>query len=199
MKRTVIALVLVAIICSVGFAEDKLSGEETFANGNYRFVSGGFWSCGQNFCGGFGEFGINLLPTEKSFVLRDCIFVQGEGGALRNSSSANPDPLEYGALCLGDKLIIGGRTNGNGFVVRSYGFTGLSFGFISCKESRFFSDPYMLNLSFGGGFEFQYMASTAFVIEFGGLNRFLLGKEKASFGGYAKTDPVLTIGYRTLR
>ena len=71
MNRTVIALVLVAIICSVGFAEDKLSGEETFANGNYRFVSGGFWSCGQNFCGGFGEFGINLLPTEKSFVLRD--------------------------------------------------------------------------------------------------------------------------------
>ena len=49
MKRTGLILVLVAIICSVGFAEENLSGEETFANGNYRFASGGFWSCGQDF------------------------------------------------------------------------------------------------------------------------------------------------------
>ena len=33
MKRTGLILVLVAIICSAGFAEENLSGEETFANG----------------------------------------------------------------------------------------------------------------------------------------------------------------------
>lgn len=100
MKRTVLSLILVAIIFSVGFAEENLSGEKTFANGNYRFVSGGFWTCGQDFC---------------------------------------------------------------------------------------------------GGFELQYSTNTAFVIEFGGINRLLLGKNKNDFEGYAKTNPVLTIGFRTLK
>jgi len=199
MKRRCLVLVLVAIICSVGFAEENLSGEETFANGNYRFASGGFWSCGQDFAGGFGEFGFNLLPTEKAFVLRDCIFVQGEGGILRNSNSANPDPLEYGALTIGDKVLFGGRTNGNGFVVRSYGFTGASVSLFSCTNHGFFSQPMMLNILFGGGFEFQYSVNTAFVIEFGGLNRLLLGSGKSDLKGYAKSNPVLTIGFRTLK
>lgn len=199
MKRTGLILVLVAIICSAGFAEENLSGEETFANGNYRFASGGFWSCGQDFAGGFGEFGFNLLPTEKAFVLRDCIFVQGEGGILRNSNSANPDPLEYGALSIGDKVIFGGRTNGNDFVVRSYGFTGVSVSLFSCREHSLFAQPMMLNILFGGGFEFQYSVNTAFVVEFGGLNRLMLGNNKSDLEGYAKSNPVLTIGFRTLK
>lgn len=199
MKRISLVLVLVAIICSVGFAEENLSGEETFANGNYRFVSGGFWSCGQDFAGGFGEFGFNLLPTEKAFVLRDCIFFQGEGGTLRNSSAANPDPLEYGALSIGDKILFGGRSNGNDFVIRSYGFTGASVSLFSCKNYGLFSQPVMLNILFGGGFEFQYMKNTAFVVEFGGRSRLMLGSNKSDFEGYAKSNPVLTIGFRTLK
>lgn len=39
----------------------------------------------------------------------------------------------------------------------------------------------------------------AFVIEFGGINRLLLGKNKNDFEGYAKTNHVLTIGFRTLK
>ena len=83
MKRLIIALILVALICSVGFAKEagETAGAAS-ANFNYRIVSGGFWACGQDFSGGFGEFGVNLLPREKSFVLRDCIYVQGEGGYL---------------------------------------------------------------------------------------------------------------------
>ena len=199
MKRTILSLILVAIICSVGFAEENLSGEKTFANGNYRFVSGGFWTCGQDFCGGFGEFGFNLLAHEKSFLLRDCIFIQGEGGSLRRSNAANPEPLDYGALTVGDKVLIGGRSDGIGFAVRSYGFTGASMSLFSCKNCSFFSQPMMLNILFGGGFEFQYSTNTAFVIEFGGINRLLLGKNKNDFEGYAKTNPVLTIGFRTLK
>jgi hypothetical protein len=75
MKRTVIALVLVAIICSVGFAEETDTSKI-----KYRITNGGFWTSGQDFCGGFGEFGINCLPEEKNFVLRDCIYCQGSGG-----------------------------------------------------------------------------------------------------------------------
>lgn len=83
MKRLIISLILVALICSVGFAKEAgATAGAASANFNYRIVSGGFWACGQDFSGGFGEFGVNLLPSEKSFVLRDCIYVQGEGGYL---------------------------------------------------------------------------------------------------------------------
>ena len=95
--------------------------------------------------------------------------------------------------------LTGGRTNGNGFVVRSYGFTGASVSLFSCKEHGFFAQPMMLNILFGGGFEFQYSVNTAFVVEFGGLNKLLLGNNKSDLEGYAKSNPVLTIGFRTLK
>jgi len=192
MKRTSIIFVLVAFLCSVGFAQDFSS-----ANMNYRFVSGGFWSCGQDFSGGFGEFSINCLPEEKIFVMRNCFFLQGEGGTLRKSSSAHPDPLEFGGAQIGNKLILGGRTNCMGFIVRCYGFTSVSIGLFSCTGYRFFSLPLMINLAFGGGFEFQYSASSAFVIEFGGVNRILAGGDKSNFEGYSFSTPALTIGFRS--
>ena len=161
---------------------------------NYRTVSGGFWSCGQDFSGGFGEFGINLLPCEKSWVLRDCIYVQGEGGFLDMNNK-----LSFGGLEIGDKLIFGGRVNGQGFIVRSYGYTGCAFGFFTCEDHSFFATPFMINLNFGGGFEFQFAKNTAFVLEFGGMNRFLAGGNKKAFEYFSKSSPVLTIGYRTFR
>ena len=164
---------------------------------DYRFVSGGFWSCGQDFCSGFGELGINCLPEEKVFVMRDTIFIQGEGGTLRKSSAAHPNPLEYGELQVGDKLILGGRTNGNGFIVRSYGFISGSLGLFSCSGHPFGKMPWMINLAFGGGFEFQFCQNSAFVIEFGGVNRILVGGNKSGFEGYSRSSPVLTIGFRS--
>ena len=130
-------------------------------------------------------------------MLRDCIFFQGEGGYL-----AKNDGLEFGGFQVGDKLIIGGRSDCPGFIVRSYGFTGFSMGFISCKGHTIGKPPYVLNLSYGGGFEFQYIKSLAFVVEFGGVNRILAGLDDESrkvFKDYSKSSSTLTIGFRSFR
>ena len=192
MKRTIILSLVVALICWGGFAGE--SQEEVSTDFNYRTVSGGFWSCGQDFSGGLGEFGINLLPCEKSFVLRDCIYVQGEGGSLDMNNK-----LSFGALEIGDKLILGGRVYGQGFIVRSYGFTACAIGLFACEGHTFFERPFMINLTFGGGFEFQFSKNTAFVLEFGGINRFLARGDKKTYDYFSKSSPVLTIGYRTFR
>ena len=91
---------MVALICSVGFAKEagETAGAAS-ANFNYRIVSGGFWACGQDFSGGFGEFGVNLLPREKSFVLRDCIYVQGEGGYLDSQKQFSFGGFEFLCVC----------------------------------------------------------------------------------------------------
>ena len=188
MKRLTIVLCLVAVICSVGFAEEFSS-----ADVQYRTTGGGFWSCGKDYTGGFGEFGVNLLSEEKVFVLRDCVFLQGEGGYLANNSE-----LGFGGLEIGNKLIIGGRYNCTGFIVRTYGFIGVSLEAFSCENHRFFSMPLMINLNFGGGFEFQYSPHSSFVIEFGGLNRFFVG-DNTNFNieSYPISSPSLTIGFRS--
>lgn len=193
MKRTGIILILFAIYCAAGFAEENASAEF-----NYRITSGGFWSCGQDFSGGFGEFGLNLLPVEKNFVLRDCIFLQGEGGTLRKSSAGHPDALKYNALFAGDKLIIGGRMNATDFIIRGYGFCSGAFGLFGCSEHNFLDQPFMVNLTFGGGFEFQYHKRSAFVIEYGGLNRILAGTDLTFFEDYSKSSASLTIGFRSI-
>ena len=192
MKRIILLLFLAGVFCSVGFAEE--AGEAASAKFNYRIVTGGFWFCSRDFSGGFGEFGVNLLPVEKSFVLRDCIYVQGEGGYLDLHKE-----LSFGGLEIGDKLILGGRVDGSDFIVRSYGFTGFSFGMFSCKNHRITASPFMLNLTFGGGFEFQFVRHAAFVLEFGGLKRFFTGGEKKGLEDFSKSMPVLTIGYRSFR
>lgn len=187
MKRLIIALVLVAGFCCVGFADVKDSADVT-----YRTTSGGFWSCGQDFSGGFGEFGINLLPEENIFVLRDCIYVMGTGGELTASG------LDAGGLEVGDKLLIGGRSNCAGFIVRSYGYVSGGVKFYKCEGHKIIDSP-MVDIGFGGGFEFQYMEGCAFVLEFGGQNRLLTGKYKNEFKDYSRSNPVLSIGFRTFR
>lgn len=187
-------LILVAGICSVGFAEES-PREHSSANVQYRFTSGGFWTCGSNFSGGFGEFGINLLPKEKGLVLRNCIFVQGSGGHL-----AKNDQLEFDSLDIGNKLILGGRVNCPGFIVRSYGFAAISLGLFSCQGHPFATSPFLLNLSYGGGFEFQFTSRNAFVLEFGGLSGFLAGQinpAECPFTDFSNSSPLLTIGFRS--
>lgn len=187
MKRLMIVLALVAGFCCVGFAEENGSAKES-----YRITNGGFWSCGQDFSGGFGEFGINLLPVEKNLVLRDCIYVKGTGGTLTSTG------LDTGGLEVGDKLIIGGRSNCTGFIVRTYGYMSGGVKFYKCEGHKFVNAP-MIDVGFGGGFEFQYFDRCAFVIEFGGENRFLTGQYKDSFKDYSRSGPVLSIGYRSFR
>ena len=199
MKRLILCLGLAAVLCGFVVAEERvdatLADNSSSADIQYRITNGGFWSCGQDFSGGFGEFGINLLPKENFFVLRDCIYVQGLGGnrcVNSDSISAGNSQLDFGGLEIGDKLIIGGRTNCPGFIVRGYGFTSVSVGFYSYEGHAFWSLPLMLNLTFGGGFEFQYSKHTAFVMEFGGVNRIF-------HEDFSKSSSVLTIGFRSFR
>jgi len=193
MKRLIIALVLVAGFCCAGFAEENNS-----ANVDYRITSGGFWVWEDNLSGGFGEFGVNLLPKENHFVLRNCFFIQGEGSSV-DMSQGSGNSIEVGGLEIGDKILIGGRYNCPGFIIRSYGYIGGSFGFMSWDDHPFGSRPFMISAKFGGGFEFQYVRGCAFVAEFGGVQRFLVGGGKSNISNFPNHAPCLTIGFRTFR
>ena len=195
MKRFIIALILVAGVCCVGFAQEDTS-EYSSADFNYRTTSGGFWIWEENCNGGAGEFGINLLKEEKNLVLRNCFFVQGEGGSGKMTSDKI---VEFGGIEFGDKLMFGGRANCNGFIVRSYGFAGASFGIIGWDDHQFGTKPFLVSAKFGGGFEFQYLKKLAFVVEFGGVERFLIGQPAGALSNFAKCTPSLTIGYRSFK
>ena len=147
MKRLIIVLCLVAGFCSVGFAQEN-AAEHSSADVNYRTTSGGFWVWEDNLNGGFGEFGINLLPKEKNFVLRNCIFVQGEGSSAEMNKAVGS------------------------------------------------------SIEVGGGFEFQFCQGCAFVTEFGGVQRFLVGGKSnisSNISNFPNHAPCLTIGFRTFR
>lgn len=187
---------MVAGFCCAGFAEED-TNEYSTANFNNRTTSGGFWIWEENCNGGAGEFGVNLLKGENNFMLRNCFFVQGEGGSAKLTADKIVD---FGGVEFGDKILFGGCAKCNGFIVRSYGFAGLGFGIIGWDNHKFGSRPFLLSVKFGGGFEFQYLKNLAFVLEFGGAQRFLFGGgETNAFNNFSKCTPTLTIGFRSLR
>ena len=196
MKRLIIALILVAGFCSAGFAQED-STEYPSAKVSYRTTSGGFWVWEENCNGGAGEFGINLLKEEKHLVLRNCIFVQGEGGSAKLSEDKIVD---FGGIEIGDKIIFGGRANCNGFIVRSYGYAGAAVGILGWDDHKFGTRPFLISAKFGGGFEFQYLKGLGFVVEFGGAQRFLCGAgESRALSDFSRCTPTLTIGFRSFR
>ena len=195
MKRLIITLVLVAGFCCAGFAEEA-SKEFVSANVNYKTTSGGFWIWEENCNGGAGEFGINLLKQENNIMLRNCIFVQGEGGSGNLESNRFVD---FGGIEIGDRILFGGRANCNGFIVRSYGYAGGAFGLLGWENHKFWTKPFLISVKFGGGFEFQYLENLAFVVEFGAGERFLVGSPEGALSNFAKCTPSLTIGYRSFK
>lgn len=194
MKRFRVSLILAALMCSVGFADEYASAKDNDSvNFNNQFISGGFWSCGNERSGGFGEFAFRLVDENiNHFVLRDCITVGGYGSNLIKNG------MDFGELQIGNKVIVGGMTNCNTFCIRSYGFAGIGFGIWKDEENKFASGAPLLELNFGGGFEFQYSKNNAFVIEFGGRTEAPVGKRKNEFTAYTNSSPLLTIGYRTM-
>ena len=80
-------------------------------------------------------------------------------------------------------ICFGGFAEENDSAENTYRFT--NGGFWSCGQD------------FSGGFEFQYCKNCAFVIEFGGVNRFLTGDYKNTFTDFSRSSPALTIGFRT--
>lgn len=196
MKRFSLSFVLVALMSCVGFAEEK-----DFANMEYptakfgtKITNGGFYNCGGNRSGGFGEFGFSLIDENKNhIVLRECITVGGYGNAVGEKS------MDISELQIGDKLIFGGMYDGFLFKVRSYGFLNVGIGLWSDSENKFASGSPLLEIGGGGGFEFQYSSTSAFVIEFGGRSEAPVGKEKGRFDAYTNSSPTLTIGFRCMR
>lgn len=188
---------MAALLCSVGFAEDF-----SFAEGMYpadafnsRFITGGFWSCGECRTGGFGEVGIAIVDEGKSsLVLRNSITFGGYGMTVRENNG-----LEFGEAVIGDKLMIGGVTDCLLFKIRSYGFMGAGIGFWGSEDCGFAEGAPLFELSFGGGFELQYAESNAFVIEFGGRCEGPVGKYKARYLDCTNSSPLLTIGFRMLK
>lgn len=194
MKRIRICLVLFALLCSVGFADEYSSVKNIDSvKFNSQLVSGGFWSCGGGRSGGFGEFGFRLVDENiNHFVLRDSITIGGYGSNLISNS------MDFGELQIGNKIIIGGMTNCGTFCIRSYGFTGIYLGLWSDNSIHFAKGAPLIEINFGGGFELQYSINNAFVIEFGGRVEAPVGKLKNEFNTYTNSSPLLTIGYRTM-
>lgn len=186
---------MVALLCSVGFAEGFNFAENAYPSADYnsRLISGGFWSCGDERSGGFGEFGWALVDeTKNNFVLRDCFTVGGWGHQVIEHN------VDFGELQVGNKFMIGGVYDCGFVKVRSYGFLGAGIGFIGGTNIRFFSGAPMVEINGGGGFEIQYCANNAFVIEFGGRCEEPIGSKRSEYKAYTNSSPVLTIGYRTL-
>ncbi len=196
MKRLIIALCLVAGFCCVGFAQED-TNEYSSAKYNYRTTSGGFWIWEENCNGGAGEFGVNLLKEEKNLVFRNVFFIQGEGGSAKLTAN---NTIDFGGVEFGDKLMFGGRANCYDFIVRSYGFAGVSFGILGWDDHQFGTQPFLISAKFGGGFEFQYLKNLAFVLEFGGAQRFLAGTGSTkALSDFSKCTPTLTIGFRSFK
>lgn len=199
MKRFRVYFILVALMCSYGFAETTDSAEKNIATENatsdfdYKKIGGGFWSCAPERSGGFGEFGWCLSDeSKKGFVLRDCFTVGGYGHKVIKSS------VDFGELQIGNRLTLGGVYDGGNFKVRSYGFFGAGVGIIGGEGIRFFHGAPMFEVNGGGGFEFQFTKNSAFVIEYGGRCEMPVGRKAAQYSAYTNSSPILTIGYRAL-
>lgn len=190
MKRTSVLMILVALMCSVGFAKET----EFAKDFNSKFTNGGAWTVQGEMGGGFGEYGFRLCPEENNFMLRNTIFFEGLG------SSAYPQKDSiYGSMAFGDKFMIGGTYENSEFIVRTYGFFGGSIGIFKAAGKSFFDKTYMAETLCGGGFEFQYTSNLAFFIEFGGCYKFPVGTDYKKYQAFSNSAPTLTIGYRGLR
>lgn len=193
MKRFRVFFILVALLCSVGFADEMVSVKNDLVDFATKKIGGGFWSCAPERSGGYGEFGWALTDeAKKEFVLRDCFTFGGYGHKVIERS------VDFGELQIGNKFMIGGVYNCGSAKIRSYGFVGTGVGFIGGSGIRFFHGAPMIEVNGGGGFEIQYSPNNAFVIEFGGRCEEPVGKKRAEYKAYTNSSPVLTIGYRTL-
>lgn len=195
MKRVTVFLLLAALMCNVGFAEGVSFAEGKYPTADFKshVITGGFWDSWGERSGGFGEIGIRLMEEDEShFVFRDCITLGGYGHDAYGKTD------EFGELVIGNKVILGGMADCILFKVRGYSFFGTGISFWGSPDVDFASGAPLLELTFGGGFEFQYAASSAFVIEFGGRFENPAGKERKAFRAYTNSSPLLTIGCRTL-
>jgi len=182
MKRLIITLLVGTFMCLGCFAQDK-----EFANG---FSSGGFWIMKDGMSGGFGEWSIPILNKDNGFYLRNNINIGGFG------STSSSSQIHFGGGIIGDRIIYGESIQLTDFAVKTYGFTGAGFGIFGSEGHKPFSNPFILSVLCGGGFELQYSQKSSFVMEFGGNQDIVVGKNRAAFADVNSIDPILILGYR---
>lgn len=125
--------------------------------------------------GGGVEFGFPLYHNEN-WLIRNHISINGYGYHTEES---------YGQITLEEKLLFGGDIPVNAITIKPYGFISSGLGIINW-------DSYVMDLSMGGGFEYQFSTDISFFIEYGGAVTFALDSSEVPENG----GTILSIGYR---
>lgn len=179
MKRLISTLLGLAVICFSGFAFDKGNG----------ISSGGFWAMEGNLGQGYGEWSFPVF-SKNDFFVRDNVTIGGFGGAADNN-------INYGGCEIGNNVLFGGVYDLETFKVKAYGFFGVDYALFTSENHKLLSPSGLLGTVMGGGFEFQYSENNAFVVEYGGKYRCVIGKNRKEFSGFNSINPVLMLGYRS--
>ena len=204
MKRmkSIIAVVLLAVaqgvvVTAQEVQPEDVSTENTCAEDTNLFSVSGVWHADSVRSGGSVEVGFTI--AEKKCCVRDYVTLNGYGGVCgggNESSSDATEAISFGELSIGNKLQIGGVVRNKKFTVIPYGFLNGEFGLVKTGSASFFEAPFMFDIGGGGGFEFRFIPTTAFFIEYGGGYFFPAGtstEKQMVSSGYE----LLSIGYRT--
>lgn len=139
-----------------------------------RFSLGGIWRADGFRSSGGVEFGISISPGK--FVARNYFLAEGFG--VRDKE------LSGGGFSIADKIQLGGKMDlGNVFVIL-YGFAQTGWAAFAVSGKQIFVQPFLIELSFGGGIEFLLYNSFSFMIEFGGGGYIPTKTEKMNGRGF---------------
>lgn len=179
MKRLITTLLGLAVICCSGFAFEKSN----------RISSGGFWVLEGNLGQGYGEWSFPVF-SKNDFFIRSNVTIGGFGGAVGSA-------IDYAGCEIGSNFHYGTQYDLGTFNVRTYGLIGVDFALFTSETHKFFSPSGLLGSTIGGGFEFQYTEKNAFVLEYGGKYRYVVGKDYKQYKAYNNINPVLMLGFRS--
>lgn len=111
--------------------------------------------------GGSIELGFPIIKSKKYFLMRGYVTFEIAGGHRS----------DYGFLTLagGTKFQFGGKIDRGGFRFVTYGYFAPQFGGALSRDTNFGGKPPIyLELAGGGGFEFFFLPTSSFFIEYGG-------------------------------
>lgn len=188
MKKLIVAIFMVTFLRLVGFAESS----ENCDRFNSGFSYGGYCTLEEGVCSGFGEWNIPIIRNHNGFILRDSINIGGFG--IQDSVSKNT-----GGFFLGDKIIFGNDYSNELYSIKVYGFLGTDFYFTEDLKEHFWNKPVVFDSRLGAGFEFQYNKASAFVVEIGGKNNYVLGDSARLEYNVKEYSPFLNVGFRSYR
>jgi len=138
---------------------------------------------------GYGEWSFPVF-SKNNFFIRDNISIGGFGGATSNN-------IDYGGCEIGNHLLFGGIYDLETFSVKTYGFFGAEYALFSAPDHLLLSPSGLLGTITGGGFELQYSENNAFVVEYGGKYRYVVGKDHKKYSKFNTINPVLMLGFRS--